>query len=340
MSIDALWPYGVFAGKYRDREGPSDLMADWEPGDPDRLANFQRWRSKNLTKIKKNFWPEYKPEQNPIWEGKAAESAYDLTSEELDIMVKQLGFSTDTETARKTSEIYKYPTFGSQEKNHLYHYQVEDDVSIAAGENFLLYDPTLTGHEHNEFKRVATEALGEKDKAPTKSAGLFWFKFRLVRPRPFQTAKWFNTQDFACEIANTGFHSSAHSGHCMQGLHLGCAVFEYWLKEGYDLKKDQHRFDALAQYMIDWGDRRIFAGVHYPLDNIISWWLSYQLVHKIFEEPDLVAEFVSYAIQKRSKVFEIVRDHYTSKNLRKVRKKLIGTLPPHPRFDHFGNIVS
>ncbi|MEM8579644.1 MAG: hypothetical protein AAF922_11525 [Pseudomonadota bacterium] len=332
MNTIELLPYGVFAGRYRTREGANDVMADWFPIDPDRVAKFQTWRNKQLAFIKDAFFPENTPGGKSMWDGAAAKFASEVTKKELAIMVEELGFSHDAATALQNSVLHQTPSFGASQNAHLHHYVVEDDITVPAGENFLEYDPSLTQEEHTEMKKLAAAALGEAGQVPTKGAGLFWFKFRLVRPRPFQAAHWFATPNFTCEIANTGFHSSAPSGHCLQGILLGCAVLEGWIAEGFDMSSNPNRVRALAQYMIDWGDRRILAGVHYPTDNVISWWLTMQLVPEIFSNPTLISQFVSYAIQEHSEIYRIVDSNFDDGALSNIRKTLQDALPDFEPF--------
>lgn len=328
-----ILPYGIFAGRYRTREGEDDIMVDWKPDQTDRLEKFKKWRREKMNFIRDNFFPENDPDDPRKWIGAARDFAGEMTRLELDLMVRELGFSHDKEVNDKNNEIYKFPKAGLPIENHLYHFKIEDDISIAAGENFNLYDPTLTDYEHRFMKKLAAEALGEADRSPTKGKGMFWFKFRLRRPRPHQAALWFNTPNFLCEIANTGFHSSAHSGHCLQGVLLGCAVLEGWLKNGFNIEDNPERAAALAQYMIDWGDRRIFAGVHYPTDNVISWWLAFQLIPNVFRDHRPIEQFLSEAIQKHSRIFEIVRDHFGKGPLQGVRDELLRAFPEAPSAD-------
>ena len=84
--------------------------------------------------------------------------------------------------------------------------------------------------------------------------------------------------------------------------------------------------------MIDWGDRRKLAGVHYPTDNVISWWLTMQLVPEIFSNPTLISQFVSYAIQEHSEIYRIVDSNFDDGALSNIRKTLQDALPDFEPF--------
>lgn len=63
------------------------------------------------------------------------------------------------------------------------------------------------------------------------------------------------------------------------------------------------QIEALEQFGVDIGDRRVFAGVHYPSDNLSSWILALRLGREVFADPR-VWLFLAEAIQKRSAVYQ------------------------------------
>jgi len=68
---------------------------------------------------------------------------------------------------------------------------------------------------------------------------------------------------------------------------------------------------VLQQFTVDVGDRRVFAGVHYPSDNLASWFTALNLVPRVFDEevaPDIKA-FLWEAINSRSIVFDAIKKH-------------------------------
>lgn len=329
--IGYLPPYGIFSGYYRDLALGDFIMTDWEPdrAEDERKVSFQNWRVDHLNEINDVIWPSYDSVSGE-WIGKSAKFMELLTKSELQIMVEEFNLGLPH------AEINKRPSaeYGIGDiDTHLYHFRVEDDVSIPAGENFDQYFDGLATSEHESFKELAAKALGEGENTATKSAGLFWFKGNLQRPRPFQAALLLDQEAFSCEIAKTSFHSSAHSGHCLQGVLLGCAVYEGWRRAGLDLDRGRNVYVALAQYMVDWGDRRVIAGVHYPSDNIASWSIALSLVPKIFENGDEVLQFLNFAVQERSRVFDVVRSQYSENEcLNRVRAFLTSKLGSYPIF--------
>jgi len=75
---------------------------------------------------------------------------------------------------------------------------------------------------------------------------------------------------------HTGTHPSLISGHSIQGILLSRMVLEFWLQNNEIEKFDKNdiQIKSLAQYAVNFGDRRVFAGVHYPSDNNASWFVA------------------------------------------------------------------
>jgi len=69
--------------------------------------------------------------------------------------------------------------------------------------------------------------------------------------------------------------------------------------------------DKLRQFTVDIGDRRVFAGVHYPSDNLSSWYTALKLIPHVFTEPTdaWVRDFLWKAIDLRSIVFGAIKNH-------------------------------
>jgi hypothetical protein len=72
--------------------------------------------------------------------------------------------------------------------------------------------------------------------------------------------------------------------------------------------------DVFRQFVIDVGDRRVFAGVHYPSDNLASWYVAMRLIPRVFLADEKIYEprkFLWNAIQ-RSLVYKAMVAHTTS----------------------------
>ncbi|WP_353959298.1 phosphatase PAP2 family protein [Paeniroseomonas aquatica] len=116
--------------------------------------------------------------------------------------------------------------------------------------------------------------------------------------------------EFESQTAATSLTSSTFSGHCLQGIVAGCAVFEVW--QHNNLLRSADSAACLAQFSVDIGDRRVFAGVHYPTDNVASWILAMNLIPHIFKEPEPILKFAKFAITERSHVYKELQKRATA----------------------------
>ncbi len=103
-------------------------------------------------------------------------------------------------------------------------------------------------------------------------------KKRSQRPRPYQMALIFGLPSIRNEQANTANSPALFCGHCLQGLLGGSAALTL-VTPGSPAEL------ALLQNMVDMGDRRVFAGVHYPSDNIASWILALTMIAGVYAGP-------------------------------------------------------
>jgi membrane-associated phospholipid phosphatase len=124
-------------------------------------------------------------------------------------------------------------------------------------------------------------------------------KRELQRPRPHQVASLHGLA-FEVQRAPGAVTSATPSGHAIQGL-MGVAGAIVELRR-------YHRFDApllsrLRQYAVDVGDRRVFAGVHFPTDNLASWCLALSLCSHVYgQDGDFARAFMAEAITRHSAV--------------------------------------
>jgi len=94
--------------------------------------------------------------------------------------------------------------------------------------------------------------------------GVVRLKQIFQRPRLYQTSLLLGKEKFEWQEAASSLTPSLPSGHALQGMmHVGAAL-EQLLNQGETIS------DAFRQYLVDPGDRRVMAGVHYPSDNIAS----------------------------------------------------------------------
>ena len=110
--------------------------------------------------------------------------------------------------------------------------------------------------------------------------------------------------DFFYASAKSADTPSLVSGHCLQGVIGGCTAF-FKLEPHLNAVAQSKEF--LQQLTVDPGDRRVFAGVHYPSDNIASWYCALRLCSNLFgDEGKNVKDFLWGAIN-RSSVFLAVK---------------------------------
>ena len=132
------------------------------------------------------------------------------------------------------------------------------------------------------------------------------------RARPYQIAQVLvnaGESEFA-RLSHFGVRTALSSafpgGHAYEATIAFAFAFCRLNALGVAIKPEERR--ALAQYAADIPDRRIMAGLHYPLDSVGSWLLAYQVVPNTFPSawiPDAQA-FIAEVI-RRSRVFVLLR---------------------------------
>ena len=130
------------------------------------------------------------------------------------------------------------------------------------------------------------------------------FKRALQRPRPYQMALVMGKPGgHIYEEAFTAASPSMSSGHCLQGLIGVGGIFEFFIEKGTPIIGEHA--DALRQYGVDIGDRRVMAGVHYPSDNLCSWIIALRMAEHVYREADAVKKELALAIQQ-SQIFQLI----------------------------------
>jgi len=333
--IKELPPYGILSRVYDDFLS-EDPMGDWQGTKSDWRETYDFLRDK----IKDNIWPMWDPESQN-WIGNSKHRKEEATRNELILMMEHF---------QKTNILDQQPAYlanisSDYRKNHLWHFKIEDNVkyspgnprsrnfkdldlvaSIETGTNYICYNPWYNPEKFSIY------FAGDQRR---KIHGLFDFKKDSMRPRPYQTAALFGLNDFShlmgAHSTHTGTHPSLISGHAIQGLLLSCMVLEFWLRNN-ELEKFDKNHDyikSLAQYAVDFGDRRVFAGVHYPSDNIASWFVSLSIIPRTFRFADQILEFAKFAIQDHSLVYRLIDNEYRNNADLKSSVDLLDTvLPP------------
>jgi hypothetical protein len=194
---------------------------------------------------------------------------------------------------------------GNPPTPHRVFFDEEDDNSKIFGVQYERYDPALP--QYLRAGTTFTDILWFG--CDRKLASLtYQLKRRFQRPRPFQCALLLGRKH-KYVWANTGGTPSMVSGHCLQGSLAGSSAFVLF---GRDI--DLVSVDILKQFTVDIGDRRVFAGVHYPSDNLSSWYTALKLLPHVLDDSQvpLTRDFLWSAISTKSVVFRAVRSHAES----------------------------
>jgi len=179
----------------------------------------------------------------------------------------------------------------------------EDDRTIAFGTGYERYDPTLPSEVVKCLPNVLTTGIVDK-------VGSLDLQLKIIfqRPRAYQVAFLQAREGFTYQSAATANSPSLVSGHCLQGSLAGCTAYATFVRSA---SLGATSAKVLQQFTVDVGDRRVFAGVHYPSDNLASWFTALNLVPRVFDEevaPDIKA-FLWEAINSRSIVFDAIKKH-------------------------------
>ena len=283
-------------------------MDDWD-GTPEE---WQTFFDQFVKDVKANIWPEWN-KANGCWEGDAADFAEEATRLENQICINHLQKAGILEQKPNT------PHFSGPDpqKNHYWHYSVEDFIGkFGVGSpfevrvqqfpvrNVAYYDDQIVPEEMDALFGLMFNR---------KYRGTFTTKLYFRRPRPQQTAFVFGQHDFVHRQARANIHTGNHpaliSGHCAQGLLLMCVLVDKLLSEGKPV--EDIRLDAYAQYAVDFGDRRVFAGVHYLTDNLASWTMVLRLIPRVFaQNAEFLEDFIRNAIKTRSTVYRLMDQHF------------------------------
>lgn len=139
----------------------------------------------------------------------------------------------------------------------------------------------------------------------------YLLKTIFQRPRPYQMAMMLGENDFLRFYAATADSPSMISGHCVEACLAGTYLAFDYRRWGPGNGMDWSLAEpALQQWVVDVGDRRVFHQVHYPSDNIGSWFVALtfldRLAAKGARDMDLYARFLRAAIGK-SVVYQAMR---------------------------------
>jgi hypothetical protein len=331
-----LAPFGVLHNDYKSRL--VGLYAPMQAWPEHQLSGYQPLLRKWLDDVTENLWPEWRGGK---WVGGAASRMEAATEAELELAVRLYHGVALPDILSETLDIPPSPD--GRPTTHEWHYKIEDalihdllfqfmslpvgqkpsfgfQASRQIGSNYLAYDP---GFDIGIFEQLFWDGVLARQPA------IWDIKEHFQRPRPWTAAKALGVDGFRWVVAgdffvtHTGVHPSLLSGHCIQGILGGCTVYDALLQQGGQL--DPARLRAIQKYMVDWGDRRVFAGVHYMTDNIASWTLARRLIPFLFKNADRVKEFVVQAITEHSRVFADIVQNFAKDD--PARQMLLADFP-------------
>lgn len=285
-----FYPYGNIARPYLESIDKNMLFPDnWfkNLSINERQSKWIDWRNETETIINKVLWPSWDYLKNE-WISGDNQKMIELTKSDL-VLLKEI---------HSLGILKNYPRTKVSSNSIPSHYEYFDDEDNSKlGINYSFYDTTLPRQLILTFAKDLVESL----KSSIGSTSM-QFKSLFQRPRAYQISRVFGT-DFTFELAKTSMSPSMSSGHSLQGLLMCAGVYDKWLNNGYTPTKAQT--EALAQFGIDIGDRRVFAGVHYPSDNIASWIIALRLTPHVFSNKETL-DFVRLSIEQ-SLVLEMIK---------------------------------
>lgn len=264
MAADAVWPpYGTMYAALDKVAQAGSLPRGFDA--TTWAAFFQQVRDA----IADNVWPRW---EGGVWLGRAASTMGALTKVDLDLietvfrpmLLQPVGQSGDL-------ALVTHKTF----------FNAEDDMPISGGmfetvRRYLAGQPPAVA-----AGVVAAAGFGLGVMGPRSLA----FKRELQRPRPYQASLLLG-RPFDYELARSAVTPSIMSGHCLQGLFVATAAY---VDQQQQIDQLPGARAALLAFGADFGDRRVFAGVHYPSDNVASWAIALGLAKVCFGAQATVA---------------------------------------------------
>ena len=254
-------------------------------------AEYEQWLKDLATEMSDFLWPIYTPGVG--WQGSAVGTAMDLTRADLRIM---LALRPYFDQAIKGG--------GELLARHGDAWKREDDAP--PGPSFDSYGhnqiPTLPQSQDSELARAIFS--GGRALAKPLSQRL---KDQFQRPRPFQVALMLNLpkEEMIVQASKSAITPSMISGHCIQGTMALAEVLN-----GFNtvLQPTPGLVDDLARFLLDTGDRRVFAWLHYPSDNLSSWFTAFRLCTPIYGgRAQAVRDIIWSSIKAHSKVYEAMK---------------------------------
>ena len=279
-----MHPWGVINDENRSyleqRPVPAGFRAKHGAQVVSSADAWDRWLDKLSLEMADWLWPVF---EAGAWRGAAQVSMWELTVADLEL----IGELSVLLNARVQGNAHP----GGR---HRELWQAEDET--APGPTLVHYQAELLSVHEAEFNRAVM--AGAIATARPMSQGL---KRRFQRPRPQQTSLWLGRNDLTVMASKSAITPAMISGHCVQStLALGKIFVAL-----QDVMAEQPVLHAtLPRYLLDHGDRRVYAGLHYPSDNVGSWYAALRLCPHVFgSESAAVRDFLWKSITAHSDVY-------------------------------------
>lgn len=284
-------PYGRMVAEFEERLGQGTAPDDWYSGE-----NWLTWRGKLLEIITTLLWPTYDFE-TLTWQGGATGRMPDLTETDFHLLEGLRPYlRLNVPNLAKPISHFEMFELEDHAENKL-----EREAGVDRG-----VDLTLRSYLEGRASKLTIDTLAHWiESGMLRKAGSLAMQLKRVlqRPRAYQVSDSLGKTWFTHHQALSSPSASMISGHAFKGCTMGVASFYHATALGCGPQV----FDALAQIAVDFGDRRVFAGVHYPSDNMGSW-ISAMLIckHACADGGGLGREFLWQAISERSAVYAAV----------------------------------
>jgi hypothetical protein len=262
----AFVPWGWMPSSMQIRVGMEPPFTRFRAanGWPGNTDEWQKWLEDVANAMKEFLWPRWDT-QSRTWDGDVR-AAKELTVADLELM-QVLRPRLDAPIGA-----------GGTAHRRLF---LEEDKGPPTWKGLLEYLPAASGNLQQQFDGLLIEG-GMQLAEPA----ILQLKMRMQRPRPYQTSFLLGTDVFPYDVAVTAVTPSLVSGNCLQGMMaLANVVVRSEFRTGEPLSSEV--LLALQRFFVDGGDRRVYAGVHYPSDNLSSWFAALRLCRRLaFDNPD------------------------------------------------------
>jgi len=297
-----LPPWGQMNEDFVTGIARRSMAPDWRPlgGARRSKKRWRMWRAHLIGQIAGAIWPVYQPD-GARWSDDAVQRLFDA---DFRLLAKLHPHLHRPIRAAAPTTVAHAVFFAEEDGN----------VATPFGTGYERYDPLLPQDVRLDLIDVMNDGIQYKVAELDLS-----LKQVFQRPRPWQVAYIQGRSGYAYREAHSANTPSLVSGHCLEGSIGGCNAFVE-----LSARMSSKSIRTLCQFTVDIGDRRVFAGIHYPSDNLSSWITAFHLVPHVFRARTArrVRAFLWTALDAHSAVFAAVRRHVTSHKHSPYRKAL------------------